>query len=230
MQEKALTILMNEHRAISAVLYCLKHMAEEWREGKIDPPFALFHSIFDYMGSFPNKFHHPKEDLYLFPMVLRRAPALEETIATLRAQHEKGDEELTSLVGLISDMESSWDHGSGEISQTDIDSFAEAVSDYVNFERAHAKLEATDVIPKARETFTPEDWARVEKVFSENDDPIFGLRPRAEFDGLFRQILSLAPAPLGYGERKSLKKKDVSRKSDTKNNGQRRHLLGMNWI
>ena len=230
MQENALAILMKEHRAISAVLYCLKHTTEDWRNGKIDPPFELFHSIFDYMGSFPNKFHHPKEDLYLFPMVLRRAPALEETISTLRAQHKKGDDELANLMSLLSDMQASWDGGKGDVSQTAIDHFAEVVSDYVSFERAHAKLEGTDIIPKARETFTPEDWAHIEQVFSENEDPIFGMRPRAEFDGLFRQILALAPAPMGYGERKPMKKKEKSAQSEKSENHERQHLLNMNWI
>jgi len=230
MQENALAILMKEHRAISAVLFCLKHTTEEWRDGKIDPPFALLHSIFDYMGAFPNKFHHPKEDLYLFPMVLRRAPAMEETISTLRAQHKKGDDELINLVNLMSDMEASWDGGNGDVSQATIDTFTEVVADYVNFERAHAKLEGTDVIPKARETFTPEDWAHIEKVFSENEDPIFGLRPRTEFDGLFREILALAPAPMGYGERKPMKKKEKSPPPTKPDHRERQHLLNMNWI
>ena len=51
----------------------------------------MIHAVLDYMTSFPNRFHHPKEDSYLFPKVLERAPDLEPVIAELLAQHDQGE-------------------------------------------------------------------------------------------------------------------------------------------
>ena len=51
----------------------------------------------------------------------------------------------------------------------------------------------------ALETLTVEDWITIDAVFGVDDDPIFGLTPRREFDALFRLIVRLAPPPAGGG-------------------------------
>ncbi|MYJ71906.1 MAG: hypothetical protein F4092_09095, partial [Rhodospirillaceae bacterium] len=201
MSQAALDILKREHRAISAVLFCLKHTVGEARRGAIVPPFAMIHAVLDYLTSFPNRFHHPKEDTYLFPAVLARAPDLEPVISELLAQHEEGEERVSDLKDRAAELQTLWDGRWQGDGAAKFEAFADAVDSYVDFERAHGRKEGVEVMPRAQEALTAEDWAPIEAAFSANDDPIFGEEPRSRFDNLYSEIVALAPAPMGYAER-----------------------------
>lgn len=46
---------------------------------------------------------------------------------------------------------------------------------------------------------TTEDWEEINRAFRENDTLLFGIKPQEEAERLSQNILSLAPAPIGYG-------------------------------
>ena len=230
MSQAALDILKREHRAISAVLFCLKHTVDEARRGAIVPPFAMIHAVLDYLTSFPNRFHHPKEDTYLFPAVLERAPDLEPVIAELLAQHEEGEDRVSDLKDRVAELQTLWDGRWQGDGAAKFAAFADAVNDYVEFERAHGRKEGVEVMPRAQEVLTEEDWAPIEAAFSANDDPIFGDEPRSRFDGLYSEIVALAPAPMGYAEREKPAKEPPPQADSPLERGARQKLLTLNWI
>ncbi|MCY4396024.1 MAG: hemerythrin domain-containing protein [Rhodospirillaceae bacterium] len=230
MSERALDILRREHRAISAVLFCLKHTVDEARKGAIVPPFAMIHAVLDYLTSFPNRFHHPKEDSYLFPAVLERAPDLEPVIAELLAQHEEGEERVNDLKDRVAELQSLWNGRWQGDGAAKFGVFADAVDRYVAFERAHARKEGVEVMPRAQELLTAEDWAPIEAAFSANDDPIFGSEPRSRFDNLYSEIVALAPAPMGYAEREKPATAPAPEADSPFERGARQKLLTLNWI
>ena len=229
MSQAALDILRREHRAISAVLFCLKHTVEEARKGAIVPPFAMIHAVLDYLTSFPNRFHHPKEDTYLFPAVLKRAPDLEPVIADLLAQHEEGEERVSDLKDRAAKLQTLWDGSWQGDGVAKFEEFAEAVNSYVEFERAHGRKEGVEVMPRAQEVLTAEDWAPIEAAFNANDDPIFGSDPRSRFDTLYSEIVALAPAPMGYAEREK-PAAPAPEAATLLERGARQKLLTLNWI
>ena len=165
MSDSALDILRREHRAISAVLFCLKHTVDEVRQGRVVPPFAMFHAVLDYLTSFPNRFHHPKEDAYLFPRVVARAPDLEPVVEELKAQHEEGEERVSDLKDRVAELQALWDGNWQADGAAKFEAFADIVNDYVAFERAHARKEGVEIMPRAREVLTAEDWAAIEDAF-----------------------------------------------------------------
>jgi hemerythrin-like domain-containing protein len=59
--------------------------------------------------------------------------------------------------------------------------------------------EEEEVLPLAKKTLTESDWESMAKAFKENDDPLFGIKPKQEFEQLFRRVVQLAPAPIGIG-------------------------------
>ena len=69
---QAVNIIKQEHLNYLALLRCLGHLVDdlEGGEGSGDP--ELFHDIVDYIESFLNRYHHPKEDEYLFRALRRR--------------------------------------------------------------------------------------------------------------------------------------------------------------
>ena len=49
-------------------------------------------------------------------------------------------------------------------------------------------------------SLTAEDWSVIDAAFDANQDPIAGVREQ-DFRTLFSRIVSLAPAPVGFGDR-----------------------------
>ena len=65
---------------------CLRHSVEELQEGTRKPDFTVLFAILDYIEAFPDTYHHPKEEDYLFKALRRRRPdAALKVDAALRA-------------------------------------------------------------------------------------------------------------------------------------------------
>ena len=63
---QALRIIRKEHRNLAALLSCLTGLVREADERKYLPEFEVVEQILDYLSSFLNRFHHPKESEHLF--------------------------------------------------------------------------------------------------------------------------------------------------------------------
>jgi hemerythrin-like domain-containing protein len=192
-RHRAYDIIRNEHRAIAAVIHCFDQILKEVREQELDPPFDLFELVLRYLSEFPDQFHHPKEDDYLFPALASRDGAVGEVISELQAQHEDCVRKTAGLVKLLA----AWKDGA-EGGQA---AFDQAARDYIAFQWEHIRLEETEILPVARETLSEAEWQGIDTAFGENDDPIFGANPQAAFNNLFRKIVATAPAPWGLGPR-----------------------------
>ena len=68
----ALAIIREEHRSLSAVIRTLRILAREVRDRGRAPDYEVFTLILDYIEGFSDRFHHPKEDEYLFAALRRR--------------------------------------------------------------------------------------------------------------------------------------------------------------
>lgn len=55
------------------------------------------------------------------------------------------------------------------------------------------------VLPLAEAHLEESDWLRIDSVFADNRDPLFGEQPQAEFRQLFRLLSDRMPAPYGLG-------------------------------
>jgi branched-chain amino acid transport system ATP-binding protein len=171
----AISIIKSEHKNLGAVLYSLEKLIEEIDNGK-DPDFGVFHGLLTYIDRFLDRFHHPKENHYLFPKLLARSPESESIIRELA----------------LSAYEFS---GAAEYPH-----FRDVVLRYTEFERRHAQLEEDEILPRAREALEAADWEEIDAAFAENDDPIFGKKWNNEFSDLLDQLINRLPAPLGLGD------------------------------
>ena len=59
---QAIAIIQDEHRAITAVVEGLRHFVGEIAAGHMAVDHALLGALFEYIGQFPERLHHPKED------------------------------------------------------------------------------------------------------------------------------------------------------------------------
>jgi hemerythrin-like domain-containing protein len=188
---KAISIIENEHRSISAVLSGLKELARMAEDAPERPDFRVFRAMLRYIDEFPEKMHHPKEDRYLFTRLLARAPAAQPLIDKLQAEHIEGVRRIRELERSLLFLEDRWPVGARE--------FRQLADDYARFHWDHMRKEEGEIMPLAALHLSAADWEAIEGAFAGNDDPIADLREK-DFRVLFSRIASLAPAPVGLGE------------------------------
>ena len=71
---QAIRIIQDEHRSLAAVLHGMLYLVREIRDRGMKPPFEVLGAMVYYIDAFPERFHHPKEDGYLFLRLRARCP------------------------------------------------------------------------------------------------------------------------------------------------------------
>ena len=191
MRPTAIQIIRDEHLAIAAVLYGLRYIARRIRDRGAQPDFRLLHAMFDYIVEYPDRWHHPKESDYVFKAVRERNPDARELLDELEEEHKEGDRLIEDLKGKLIRLE----RGGGDTRVL----FVDAVERYAEFQWEHIRKEEDRLMPIAEKSLTAEDWRRIAAAFRENDNPLFGIKPKDEAERLYQKILSLAPPPIGTG-------------------------------
>ncbi|HJW27488.1 MAG TPA: ATP-binding cassette domain-containing protein [Rhodocyclaceae bacterium] len=185
----ALRVISDEHRNLWRIATTIDLVADEIDAGaNVDP--AFFGAIFDYIETFIDSFHHPKEDDYLFRLLRQRSADAGQALDRLQAEHRNGPENLKGLRGMLGGLAD----GSGDTAR-----FTEALRTYTRGLKGHIGTEEKEVMPIARQALLPADWQEIDRAFLDNEDPLFGEKVRAEFRELFHRIASLAPESIGLG-------------------------------
>jgi hemerythrin-like domain-containing protein len=187
----AIRIIHSEHRSLAAVLHGMLHLVNEIASRNDTPNFALFGAMVYYIDTFAERFHHPKEDVYLFKSLRLRAPDATALVDRLETEHRAGAEKIRTLEQSLQRYEQG---GPGEFA-----AFAGALRSYAAFHWEHMRTEEDRLLPLARAHLTGSDWQRIDDAFAGNSDPLFGVDADARYGALFRRIVSLAPPPIGVG-------------------------------
>jgi len=186
---EAIQIIRDEHLAISAVLYSLRYLVKDMRKG-VAPNFPLLRAILDYIVSYPDRWHHPKEDKYLFAAVKRRTREADGLISRLEREHTLGYPMVENLKKQLIAFQGG-DATAGE-------AFFDTADHYAELEWEHLRTEEDVFMPIAERVLSTHEWAEIAAAFRENDNPLFGIKPKDEAETLYQRILSLAPSPIGF--------------------------------
>src|SRR5215470_5319879 len=190
-QIQSLRIIEDEHRSLAAVLHGMLHMVREIREHDATPSFDAFGAMVYYIDAFPERFHHPKEDRYLFRLLRLRCPRASALLDRLEEEHRIGAHKIRTLEQALARYQAGGDD--------EFPYFAAAVDDYADFHWKHMAAEENEVLPLAKEHLTKEDWDTIDAALLGHADPLVGIEAGTEFRGLFRRIVNLAPPPIGVG-------------------------------
>ena len=194
MTPKALQIIKDEHLTIAAVIYSLRYLVRQIRDHGAKPDFRLLYAILDYIVEYPDRFHHPKENDYLFKILHEKNSDAHPIIAELEAEHVRGNQLIDSLKTGLRRYE--------QDEQAGFDAFAKAVEEYADFQWQHMAKEESILMPMAEKSLSEKDWDVIAKAFQENDNPLFGIKPKEQSELMFQKILNLAPPPIGVGPAK----------------------------
>ena len=187
-RDAALERLRDEHRALARVLEALETLTAETAEETAALDFTLLAAMLYYIDAVPERLHHPKEDRYLFAALRIRDPSQATLIDRLEREHQRSPQ-------LIGELERALVHWQGG-APYGLERFARALGDLSEFHWTHMRAEENELLPLAERALTEADWTRIAEAFCANEDPLFGLRRRQEFDRLYQRIINLSPRKL----------------------------------
>ena len=186
---RALTVLLDEHRSIRAVLHGLDYLVKGIRTVRkaVDP--RVFHAMIYYLDAFSERMHHPKEDRYLFKAIRERCPEGEALIAELEEEHAHGEQSLRELAQALIRYEQG--------GEREFPAFEREVENFARNYRDHMRREEEFLFPLALNALTATDWSRLDIEINRDRDPLAMGGDTEDFDRLFHRILEIAPAPIG---------------------------------
>jgi branched-chain amino acid transport system ATP-binding protein len=196
---KAIAIIQDEHRAITAVIEALRHLVAEIAAGRIAPDHAVLAALFHYIEAFPERLHHPKEDDFLFARLRVRRPDAAPLLDGLHHEHEVGRERFVELKAM-------WERYRAVPAA--LSAFVDGVERYSHFHWRHMRREEEQVLPVAAEALLPEDWDAIDAAFASNDDPVVGVPAGKAFRELFRHLVAILPPPYGVGPAPTAPRRD----------------------
>jgi len=186
----SMRILAKEHLALRAVA---RIMATEAillaRDGHVD--LALLESIAAYIGQYPNKIHHPKEEEFLFRHMRARAPERCSAILDrLLGEHGKEQESIATFLRALASYRNAEAGAAAQL--------AEVTASYAKYLEQHIEFENTYAFPLAEEVLQEADWQEIDAAFLGNDDPLVGAIAGLQFVDLHRRIMALGAMPPGF--------------------------------
>jgi hemerythrin-like domain-containing protein len=173
-----------EHVGFSRLLDLLEKQVAAFHGGE-RPSYELMRDNLFYLRHFPDRFHHPREDV-AFARLVERAPSMELPINRLLQEHRviaAAGEELLMRLNEV-------DEGS-VVARATVEA---AAATYLVYYRHHLATEEREILPRAAKLLTQDDWAAVAAAVPAGPDPLFGDDGEARFQELRRQILLEARA------------------------------------
>ena len=186
-RDESVAIIKQEHRALEMVLEVLRRLVGDIAEQRSERDFALLAAALYYIDDFPERFHHPKEDKYLFNALRRRTTQFNAVLDELQAEHIRG----AQMNGYLQRAFVHYQGGAPD----GFKPFRAAVDAYAGMLRDHMRKEE-ELLAQPPDCLTGQDWHEIAAAFDANDDPLFGSNQREEFRKLYFRIVNLLPSKI----------------------------------
>ena len=175
-------LLRREHMDMAVLLDLLERQIAAFKSGG-EPDYAIVRGILDYYLSYPDLYHHPKEDL-IYQRLRRRDPEKAAEVEDILHSHK----DLAMLVRRFASATIDQMLGKGE---TPREWFGSLARSFVDSNRAHMAAEEERFLPLVLQVLSPEDWSEIDAQVTDETDPLFGNSVEARFQALHESIVSL---------------------------------------
>lgn len=176
----ALDAIKAEHKDLDRVLAVLAASVRELSGSGPRPNLDLLAAAVYYVRVFPERYHHPKEEAYLFKALRRRRPESAGLLDELEAQHAEGERLTAALGETLEAVDRDYPEGLAALKQ--------ATERFVAFQRRHIGLEEREVLPLAEQCLGEADWREIDQAFARNSDPLFADNLQSGFRALHARI------------------------------------------
>ena len=159
---QSLRNLQLEHESLGRLLDIMAEWIADFSESQ-SPDYRLLQIIADYLLSYPDEVHHPKEDL-IFLKLQHRDSGAASKLSQLLEEHRDLREITREFAAIVGDSTGSATSHAEQVLQ--------ATRKLVDYYRHHIEMEEEHFFPTAERVLTKRDWAEIDFAFSERTDPL----------------------------------------------------------
>jgi len=170
--------LLKDHDHILRTLNLLEMLFLDSCRGH-KPDYQLMLSIVAYVQDFPERVHHPAEDL-VFSLLIKDGEDEGGIARELIKDHTEMEIMTRELRGTIEHLK----YRGG----VQPDNLNNALAEFLTRQRRHLYFEETVVYPMISKILTNDDWDRIDTIIPPLEDPVFGERTRSDYERLYREI------------------------------------------
>ena len=159
---QSLRNLQLEHESLGRLLDIMDEWIGDFGESQA-PDYQLLQVIADYLLSYPDEVHHPKEDLIFLKLQHRDSDAASKLTQLLNEHRELREitQEFAAIVGDSTGPAASRHEQALQATRKLVDCY-----------RHHIEMEEEHFFPTAESILTKADWAEIDSAFSERTDPL----------------------------------------------------------
>jgi len=178
-EQPIMTALRAEHKHIASVMEIFSQQLKAVGSGELVDTHIMYETM-DYMVCWPDRYHHPREDL-VYSRVAEVDASAADNVDSLQREHDtlgvSGRKLLADIVR--------WREG--EITG---DSVVKGGRDYIDAMYVHMNSEEDLVFPQIESILDIDDWRELasEDRLEAAPDPVFGGRVDREFRNLARKL------------------------------------------
>lgn len=174
-----LTELHQDHVNLNKLLVILRQKIDQLREG-LHPNFNLIADVIEYIASYADGFHHPREDK-LYQYLADRSGVLDQKLFNCAKEHEMLKASSLhlreALDGILHD------------SVMPMDEFANLLDEFVALQTNHLNFEEGELFPMIEELISESEMALLENKLPAPEDPLFGEKRAHEYTDLYKELI-----------------------------------------
>lgn len=169
-----------EHGNMTRLLDALERNVTIFDEGG-KPDYEIILGILDYFLDYPDRCHHPKEDL-LARKLLEDGDEAARPLQKLQAQHEE--------LAILSRRFRQYVHRVLDEAELPRSDFVRAAREFIDSQRHHMQMEEEHFLPLAESLLSPQDLASLDSELFAEADPLMVPGDEARYATLREAILS----------------------------------------
>lgn len=180
-EQRATTVIRNEHRSLASVIRVMLNVVESSTEPSEKGQWlraALF-----YIEHFPERLHHPKEEKTLFRLLRARTSEADAILDDLVQQHRNGTTDLLALREALKEFVVGATEGSNN--------FRLVLQAFAASQWRHMEIEEKLIMPMAEKYLTVADWSDIAMAFESHADPRFDVESEESFADVLQRLMNI---------------------------------------
>ncbi len=174
--------LRQDHVNLARLLSILEQELAEF-DAAGTPDYDILLSIAEYFLIYPDKDHHVREDL-VYRRLLLRNEAAARRVGDLAQEHKGIARRVRKFATIIGHVLTD-----AVVQRTTVHG---ALSDFVEDQRRHMRMEEEFLFPAALNALTDADWSEIEGQIETFSDPLFGTDAETRFAELHQSLQAMA--------------------------------------
>ncbi len=142
--------------------------------------YELMLDIVYYLTHYPDRFHHPREDI-AFARLAERDPSARLRVGELLGEHRviatSGKKLVEQLNAILGDA------------ILEREAVEASAATYIVYYRQHMAREEAELFPRVEDVLSDADWKAVGEAITAEADPLFGAKVGQRYQQLHRQIM-----------------------------------------